>query len=164
MYPLYPRGMELPLGHLPLPSPLPRTSRWRLCDQRLLRAGRQTQNPRSRAPPRSLVSPYLLEIPSSSRPLRALPLPWGWAALLCDHLPLLTLLRNSDLFFHLPVEIFKSCFFTALCRLALRLRPGPVLTCKLSTCGSRLELGCWHHLEGLFKQRVPASPTELRIQ
>lgn len=78
--------------------------------------------------------------------------------------PPLTLLRNTDLFFHLPVEIFKSSFFTALCRLALRLRPEPVLTCKLSTCGSRLELVCWHHLEGLFKQRVPASPTELQIQ
>ena len=75
MYPLYPRGMEFPLGHLPLLSPLPRTSRRPLRDQRLLRAGQQTQNPWNRAQPRSLVSPYLLEIPSSSRPLRASPLP-----------------------------------------------------------------------------------------
>lgn len=83
---------------------------------------------------------------------------------LCEHLSSTHPSRKQwPVFSTCQWKIFKSCFFTTLCRLALRLLSGLVLTCKLSTCGSRLELVCWHHLEGLLKQRVLASPTELQI-
>lgn len=127
-----------------------------------------TQNTWSRAPCSPLLVPWSPLPPGNSfqlPPLQSLASARRLGSSLCERLSSTHPSQKQwPVFSSCQWKIFKSCFFTTLCQLALRLLPGLVLTCKLSTCGSRLALVCWHHLEGLFKQRVLASPTELQIQ